>query len=74
MNDMLLAAAKKQYEAEVCKYKANIRVYMNQSVGIGEHPNLVESVMEQINLLAEAEDRLGSVTRLIENHYMDDTL
>lgn len=68
MNDMLLEAAKKQYEAEVYKHKANIQVYVNQSVGIGEHPDLVDAVMDQVNALAEAEDRLGTVKRLIEQY------
>lgn len=68
MNGMLLEAAKKQYEAEICKHKANIQVYVNQSVGIGEHPDLVDAVMEQVNALAEAEDRLGTVKRLIEDN------
>ena len=69
MNDMLLEAAKKQYEAEVFKHKANIQVYINQSVGIGEHPDLVSAVMEEINLLAEAEDRLSTVKKLIDTDY-----
>mgnify|MGYP001597873176 FL=1 len=65
MNSELLEAARAKYEAEVLKYKANIRVYLYQSVGIGEHPDIVSAVEEQIALLAEAEEKLSVTNKLI---------
>jgi hypothetical protein len=37
----LLLALEKKLEGEVAVAKANIEVYISQSVGIGEHPDLV---------------------------------
>ena len=65
MNSELLEAARAKYEAEVLKHKANIRVYLFQSVGIGEHPDIVAAVEEQIALLAESEEKLSVTNKLI---------
>ncbi|HIC26658.1 MAG TPA: hypothetical protein EYO81_00180 [Gammaproteobacteria bacterium] len=61
----MLNALRLQYEAEVAKAKANIRVYMSNPAGIGEHPDLVAAVDSQIELLAHAEDKLD----VLKNHY-----
>ena len=37
---MFIKALKLQYEAEIEKAKDNIKVYLSNPVGIGEHPDL----------------------------------
>ena len=61
----MLDALRLQYEAEVAKAKANIRVYMSNPAGIGEHPDLVAAVDSQVELIAHAEDKL----EVLKNHY-----
>ena len=34
-----------KYEGEIAEAKANIQVYMNNSVGIGEHPDIVADAL-----------------------------
>jgi len=38
--------------------KTNIMVYMNQSVGIGEHSDIVEAIQEELDKMAAATDRI----------------
>ena len=61
----MLNALRLQYEAEVAKAKANIKIYISNPVGIGELPDLVAAVDSQIELLAHAEDKLD----VLKNHY-----
>ena len=61
----MLVALMLQYKAEVAKAKANIKVYMANPAGIGEHPDLVSEVDSQIELIAHAEDKLD----VLKNHY-----
>ena len=61
----MLVALMLQYKAEVAKAKANIKVYMGNPAGIGEHPDLVSAVDSQIELIAHAEDKLD----VLKNHY-----
>ncbi len=57
----LLLALEKKLEGEVAVAKANIEVYIEQSVGIGEHPDLVGAIEEMLVKLAEAEEKLDTL-------------
>ena len=59
----MLDALMLQYEAEIAKAKSNIKVYMENPVGIGEHPDLAAAVDSQIELIAPAEDKINVLTR-----------
>ena len=54
----MIIALRNMYEAEIAHAQANIDVYLNSPVGIGEHPDLVSAVDEQIDKMAHAEDKL----------------
>ena len=41
--------------------RCNINVYLDQSVGIGEHIDIVETVEKELTKLAEAEDKLETL-------------
>lgn len=60
---MLIEALRLKYEAEIAAAKANIQVYIDNPAGIGEHPDLVQAVDEQLVKLADAEDKLETLSR-----------
>lgn len=62
----MLEALQKQYEGNYAMAKANIDVYMNHMVGIGEHPELAESIDSQILLMVEAQDKINMVKKILE--------
>ena len=68
----LLLALEKKLEGEVAVAKANIEVYISQSVGIGEHPDLVCAIEEQLVKLAEAEEKLETLQKhfLLPDEFM----
>ena len=59
----LLDALCKKLEGEIAIHKANILTYQRNSVGIGEHPDIVEAIETQVAKLAEAEDKLGVIKK-----------
>ena len=56
---MFIKALKLQYESEIEKAKDNVKVYLNNPVGIGEHPDLAAAIDSQIEVIAHAEDKMG---------------
>ena len=54
-------------EGEIEVAKANVMVYQRGSVGIGEHPDIVEAIETQISKIAEAEDKLETIKRHFKN-------
>lgn len=71
MKEQLIKAARMHAESELERAKTNIMVYMNQSVGIGEHSDIVEAIWlhEAIQLeldkMAAASDRI----EMLEKHF-----
>ena len=48
MKEQLIKAARMHAEGELERAKTNILVYMNQSVGIGEHSDIVEQFKKSL--------------------------
>ena len=57
-----------KYQGEIAVAKANITIYMNNSVGIGEHPDIIGAVDSQLELLTAAEEKLNTV----KEHFVPD--
>ena len=50
-----------------CEYQANIDIYLHNPVGIGEHPDILAAIQDQIDLIAKEEERLD----VLEKHFGD---
>tara|TARA_Y100001963_G_scaffold142357_1_gene211822 strand:- start:268 stop:495 length:228 start_codon:yes stop_codon:yes gene_type:complete len=57
-----------KYEGEIAEAKANIKVYLANPVGIGEHPDIISAMDTQIEKMAHAEEKLLAV----KNHFIPD--
>ena len=55
-----LEAARKFYEGQAAEAEATINVYLTNSVGIGEHPQVMEELRGQIQLLTDARDNIDT--------------
>jgi len=54
----LFKALVKKYEAQIAEADATIKIYLENSVGIGEHPQHIHEVDKQIQIIAAAEENL----------------
>ncbi len=59
-----LEAAKKYYEGLAAEAEVTIDMYLNNSVGIGEHPGVMEELRKQIEKLGEARDGIDTIITL----------
>jgi|TARA_Y100000004_G_scaffold195486_1_gene262611 hypothetical protein len=66
MYDALVAHAKGHIE----KHKANVDIYLNQSVGIGEHGDILETIEKELNIIAQYDDQL----EILEKYFKDTTI
>ena len=57
----LLNALADRYRGEMATAKANVRVYMENPAGIGEHPDIIASIDTQIEIIASAQEKLDVV-------------
>lgn len=59
----MLNALIKKLEGEIAVAQANVEVYLNHSVGIGEHPNVVEAIETQIEVMASAQEKIDTIRK-----------
>ena len=58
VNNNLVNAARKKYEAQIEEALATLHIYFNNSVGIGEHPDLLMEVDKYVEMLESASGKL----------------
>ena len=58
LKQVLLQALEDKYEADISAAEATLKIYLENSVGIGEHPQHLDEIDKLINKIAEAEDKL----------------
>ena len=58
MKRAILEALRARYEAEIAEADATANIYLQNSVGIGEHPQHIEEVDKQIDRIANAKEKL----------------
>jgi len=63
---MLLDALRKHAEGHIAKHKANVLVYLNNPVGVGEHPDIVETIEKEVLEIAKYQD----VIDILDKHFV----
>lgn len=65
IREILVNALITKYEAQIAEHTANIAVFLENGVGVAEHPGTVETLDAEIAKLAEAEDKLTTVRTFV---------
>ena len=62
----ILKALEDKYNAQISEADATLKIYFNNSVGIGEHPQHIEECDKLIEKIANAEEKLIILTEFID--------
>ena len=66
MREQLIKAARMHAEGELERAKTNVMVYMNNTTGIGEHPDIVEAIQGELDKMAAANDRIEMLDKFFK--------
>jgi len=61
LSQQIVNSLRRKYEAEIDVARTNVTVYLNHPAGVAEHPDIVASVDAQIQIIAEARDKLQEI-------------
>jgi hypothetical protein len=64
MRRAILNALRTRYEADIAEADATANIFLDNSVGIGEHPQHIEEVNKQIEKIAAAKEKLDVLDEL----------
>ena len=58
LRQALLQALEDKYTAEISAADATIKIYLDNSVGIGEHPQHIEEIDKLLQQIVDAQEKL----------------
>tara|TARA_Y100000389_G_C17220204_1_gene392950 strand:- start:91 stop:303 length:213 start_codon:yes stop_codon:yes gene_type:complete len=61
----LLVALKLKYMSEVQSATATLHIYINNPVGIGEHPQHLEEMDKLVDTIATSQDKLDTLEKIV---------
>ena len=62
----MIAALVKDCHAKIAMAKMNVYVLLNNPVGVGDHPNIMETIQEQVDIISQNQDRLNVLNKFHE--------
>ena len=62
MKHEMISALMHDADAKIALAKMNIQVLLNNPVGVGDHPNITETIQEQLDIISKHKDRLNVLT------------
>ena len=66
LRDQILDALTVQSVGNIQKAKANVEIYLHNPVGIGEHPDVLAAIQDQLDTIAHEEERI----EVLKNHFI----
>ena len=58
MRTAIIDALEARYEAQILEADATLKIYLENSVGIGEHPQHIDEIDKQMQKLVDAQEKL----------------
>ena len=62
----MIEALKGEANGKIKKHLVNIDVYLHNPVGIGEHSNIMDAVITELDAIAKEDDRLEALEKYVE--------
>ena len=60
----IIAACRAKFEADRTEGLANLSIYLNSPIGVGEHPNIIADCVKLIEQISTAEENLKTMEKL----------
>ena len=61
-----LDALRSQCKGNIDKARVNVEIYLHNPVGIGEHPDVLAAIQEQLDIIAHEEERI----EVLDKHFV----
>ena len=58
LKNRMVCALMQDCHANIQKAECNIHTFLENPVGVGDHPNIMETIQEQLDVISKHKDRL----------------
>ena len=63
MRKKILDASRLHFKAHIEKHRINVENLLNKGVGVAEHPDIMDTVEKELEIMAEYEDKLEIIKK-----------
>tara|TARA_B100001964_G_C13826939_1_gene419833 strand:+ start:117 stop:335 length:219 start_codon:yes stop_codon:yes gene_type:complete len=61
MRETIVQALRDYYLGQIAKSKANIEIFLTNNAGVGDHPDVIETIDKLVGEIAQYDDKLRSI-------------
>ena len=72
MRNDIIKASKLHFEAHIEKHKVNVNNLLRNAVGVAEHPDIMDTIEKELEIIAEYDDKLEVLDKYFFMQYVDD--
>ena len=66
MRAQMIEALKEHAEANIKKHKMNVEIYLKNAAGVGEHPDILDAVEKELEVIAKYDDQINVIEKYFE--------
>ena len=59
LREDLISASEKHFIAHIEKHRINVEVLLENGVGVAEHPDIMDTIEKELEIISEYEDKLA---------------
>ena len=63
MRKEILKASRLHFKAHIEKHKVNVNNLLRNAVGVAEHPDIMETIEKELEIIAEYDDKLEIIKK-----------
>ena len=71
MRKKMIDAIKEHARGHIEKHKMNVENLLNNSVGVAEHPDVMDSIEKELAIIAEYDDKLSVLDKYFGRDFGD---
>ena len=68
MREDLIRASRLHFKAHIEKHRINIENMMENSVGVAEHPDIMDTIEKELAVIADYDDKLSVLKKYFEDN------
>lgn len=66
MRKQILQSLKSHAIGHINKHKMNVEIYLENPVGIGEHPDVMEAIEQELEMISKYHDQIEVIEKYLE--------
>jgi hypothetical protein len=67
VQESIIQALKNSLEASIDRHKVNVSILMSNNVGVAEHPDLLQTIEDELEKIAQYKDKLEALSEFISD-------